>query len=134
MRALNKWLEIFMTLELDKKSQLDLLLLAQAGEAGRSEANEIMWTLLSIWALKTHYEDLSNKVSQLVNKHRRFIDRPPKWATPDLMNWQWKCYWVPRHPEWAPRAVPPNCQILTSPHGIPLAPPRCWGPQKPRAQ
>ena len=39
------WIEILRTLELDKKAQADLFLLAQQGHAGRTEANEILWGL-----------------------------------------------------------------------------------------
>ena len=53
--ALDKWLTIFSTIELDRKVQVDLMLLAQAGLAGRAEANEIMWDILSVWALKPEY-------------------------------------------------------------------------------
>ena len=42
-----KWIEICRTLELDRKSSVDLFLLAQQGLPGRSEANEILWFLLS---------------------------------------------------------------------------------------
>ena len=46
------WIEILRTLELDKKAQSDLFLLAQQGIAGRSEANEILWARSSDHALK----------------------------------------------------------------------------------
>ena len=39
-------------LELDRKAQADLLLLAHPGLAGCCEANEILWELLTMWALK----------------------------------------------------------------------------------
>jgi len=127
MRALQLWLEIFWTLEVDRKAQVDLMLLAHSGEAGRAEANEILWTLLSIWALKPTYQDLSHKLSGLVGKARKNIDRPPK-NHKDLQWWNWKCYYEPRHPQWSPRAVPRDYTVLKGPGGVPLAPPDCWGP------
>ena len=72
-------MEISQTLELDRKAQVDLFLLAHSGEAGRSEANEILWELLSIGALTPDHKDLSNKTNSLVGKARRYLDRPPHW-------------------------------------------------------
>ena len=41
-------------------------------EVGRCEANEILWNLLSVWALNPDYQDLSNKTSSMVTvTHRR---------------------------------------------------------------
>ena len=77
-RALHLWQEIFMTLELDRKAQGDLMLLAHEGLVGRSEANEILWELLSVWALKPEYEDLSHKVTNMVYIARKNLDRPPR--------------------------------------------------------
>ena len=59
-RAKVMWIAILRTLELDKKAQVDLFLLAQQGNAGRTEANEILWGLFSDHALRTPYRDLSN--------------------------------------------------------------------------
>ncbi len=69
--AMAKWKEVFESLELDRRAALDLMLLAQSGLAGRAEANEIIWQLLSHWALKDTYEDLSHKVSSLCSYSRR---------------------------------------------------------------
>ena len=62
-RTERMWWEIFQVLELDRKSQLDLLMLAQSGRVRRAYANKILWGLLSGWALEGEYKDLSNKVS-----------------------------------------------------------------------
>ena len=135
--ALHRWLLIFLVLELDRKAQLDLMLLANSGYCGRCEANEILWNVLSYWALKHDYEDLSNKVSQLVGKARRNIDRPPEknkeglWHE-DLRWWSWSRYDVPRHPQWGPHAIPHGSSvILEEGTNLPLPPPRCVGPVEP---
>ena len=127
MRALSLWIEIFWTLELDRKAQADLMLLAHEGLAGRCEANEILWELLTTWALKPEYEDLSHKVTNMVFVARMALDRPPSWHE-DRGTWRWQKYWEPRHPQWSPRAVPVSYAVLTGPGGVPLAPPHCWGP------
>ena len=116
-----------MTLELDRKAQGDLMLLAHEGLVGRSEANEILWELLSVWAIRPEYEDLSHKVTHMVYQARRNIERPPKdhW---DRGRWRWNQYYEPRHPQWSPKAVPRNYAVLKGPGGVPLAPPECWGP------
>lgn len=124
--ARDKWREIFMYLELDTKAIKDIMLLAHSGEVGRSEANELLWTLLSHWALKPEYEDLSHKVSSLVGMARRNLDRPPVHHR-DSTWWTWQKYLVPRNPQWSPRAVPQGqFRILTGAGGVPLAPPQCW--------
>ena len=135
-QAVQKWHEVMWVLELDKKAQLDLWILAQSGIAGRSEANEILWNLLSVWALKPDYKNLSNKCSQLVKSHRRNIDRPPEFKDrrtrephPDLNWWTWAHYLEPRDINWSPDSVPRGeYTIRTSPSGAPLPPPECWGP------
>ena len=125
-RARTKWQEVMQHLELDRKAMVDLFLLAHSGEAGRAEANEILWSLLSIWALKPEYEDLSHKTSSLVKRARRFIDRPPR-THDDRLSWCWKKTWEPRHPEFMPSAVPRDYSVVKGPGGVPLAPPQCWG-------
>ena len=127
MRSLSIWAEIFMTLELDRKAAVDLMLLAHQGIAGRCEANEILWELLSVWALKPEYEDLSHKVSNMVFWARRNLDRPPA-TNYDRGSWRWQRYYEPRHPQWDPRAVPSSYVVLKGPGGVPLPPPDCWGP------
>ena len=63
---------IFWCFELDRKAQMDLMLLARQGEVGRCEANAILWNLFSVWALNLDYQDLSNKTSSMVTvAHRR---------------------------------------------------------------
>ena len=124
-KALDCWMTIFWVLELDRKAQLDLMLLAHQGEVGRCEANEVLWQLLSIWALKPNYEDLSNKCTSMVYEARRHIDRPPKNHF-DSWGWSWARYCVPRHPQWSPTAVPRDVRVKTGPGGVPLAPPTCW--------
>ena len=103
------------------------MLLAHEGLAGRSEANEILWELLSVWALRPEYEDLSHKATHLVSQARRKIERPPEehW---DRGRWRWSHYYEPRHPQWSPKAVPKHYTVLKGPGGVPLPPPQCWGP------
>ena len=124
--ALEKWMSIFWVLELDRKAQLDLMLLAHQGEVGRCEANEVLWQLLSIWAIRPNYEELSNKCTSMVYEARRHIDRPPQ-NHRDLWDWSWSRYCEPRHPQWSPRAVPRDPRVVTGPGGVPLPPPYCWG-------
>ena len=47
LKTLSRWMDLFELLELDDKAQKDLMLLVHLSEAGRAEANEILWTLLS---------------------------------------------------------------------------------------
>ena len=49
------WTHTFMYLELDMQSQRDLMLLVHSGYVGRSEANFILWSLLTKrpWRLLT---------------------------------------------------------------------------------
>ena len=55
IESLELWLQIFKFLELDRKSQRDLLLLAQSGLVGRTMANKVLWELCSHWALDPTY-------------------------------------------------------------------------------
>ena len=65
-------LGIFWCFELDRKAQMDLILLARQGEVGRCEANAILWNLFSVWALNLDYQVFSNKTSSVVTvAHRR---------------------------------------------------------------
>ena len=75
-RAKALWSEVFQHLELDTKAIRDLMLLTHLGEAGRAEANEILWNLLSNWSLKREYKDLSHKTTSLVNEARQHLERP----------------------------------------------------------
>ena len=124
------WLEIFLVLELDRKSQVDLMLLAHSGEVGRAMANEILWTILSEVALKDSYLDMSNKVSALVNLARRSFDRPPR-RHRDIETWGWNLLLRPsllHRQHWSPLAPPPpnTTLILTLEGGEPVPPPQCW--------
>ena len=124
--TLRLWQRIFETLEIDRKAMVDLMLLAHSGESGRAEANEILWWLLSHWALKPDYEDLSHKVTSEVTQARRKFDRPPA-NHRDLAWWRWSLYWEPRAPRWGPRAAPaPWARVRAGPGGEPVAPPDCW--------
>ena len=124
--ALALWSDIFLHLELDKKAQQDLMLLVHLGEAGRAEANEILWNLLSYWALIPEYRDLSNKASALVREAREYLDRPPA-DDPARAQWKWSRYWTPRHRHFSPSEVPQRHTVLTGQYGQPLPPPHCWG-------
>ena len=75
--ALNLWLEALLLMEVDAKGQQDLFLLAQCGNEGRAEANELLWNLLSIEALDSDYLDLSHLVSSRVRDARKRFERPP---------------------------------------------------------
>ena len=126
-----KWVEICRTLELDKKSTVDLFLLAQQGRPGRSEANEILWFLLSHAGLQQPYRDLSNMCSNRVGRVRYYLDRPgkdhPSWWHSDP--WTWSRYDDPRNPSFSPAAVPPGpFKLVTGPKGAPLNPPGLWQP------
>ena len=130
--ALKCWLTIFWVLELDRKATLDIMLLAHQGGVGRCEANEVLWQLLSIWAIKRPYEELSNKCTSMVYDARRRIDRPPR-GHQDFRNWSWSKYCEPRHRQWSPTAVPRDPdgnlvrRMITGSGGVPLPPPQCWG-------
>ena len=58
--ATSKWVQALETLELDGDAARDLFLLCQQGVAGRAEANEILWYLLTEWGL-VDYKNLSRK-------------------------------------------------------------------------
>ena len=125
-RAKALWLEIFKILELDAKAVRDLMLLCHMGLAGRTEANEVLWKLLSIWALKREYLDLSHKASSLVNEARQHLERPPQ-AHRDRGWWKWERYWVPRHPQFSPSEGPEgDFEVVEGLGGVPLEPPSCW--------
>ena len=120
------WMDIFVTLELDERACQDLMLLAHLGEAGRAEANEILWQILTTTALKAEYKDLSHKVTSMVGHARRYLDRPPR-NHKDRGQWNWRNYTEPRNPRFGPRAVPQRYRCVTGQNGKPLAPPHCWG-------
>ena len=121
-------LNIFLVLELDKKAQLDLMLLAQSGLPGKCCCfNELLWRLLSRWAVDPTYQDLSHKVSSEVNWIRRTFDRPPR-GHRDLWWGRWSAYDVPGNAKWSPLTAPTGAYtVRTGPGGLPLEPPDCWG-------
>ena len=86
-RALKCWRQALWLLEVDTKGQVDLFLLAQCGLAGRAEANEILWNLLSECALDQSYRDLSYPVSHQAHEARQAMERPPK-EHKDRGHWQ----------------------------------------------
>ena len=129
LHAITLWWEIFQVLELDKKSQFDLLHLAQSGPVGRAYANKILWDLMSNWGLQRAYRDLSNKVSNEVNWARKNMDRPPK-GHRDLRWWTWSAYREPqsRMRAWCPTtSIPARWDLCMGPGGEPMPPPHCWG-------
>ncbi len=125
--ALAIWHEILQVLELDIKARRDLLLLAHSGIVGRTKANELLWNLLSIWALDNMYLDLSHKVSSEVNIARKSFDMPPvdNW---EFEWWQWSRYSEPRDRKWGPRETPSGKWFIKkNDRDGPLPPPDCWG-------
>ena len=122
---LQLWKRICVMIELDKKAIADLMLLAHSGEAGRCEANEVMWILLSDLCLRDDYEDLSKVTSSLVLNARKNIDRPPN-THRDFKTWYWAKYWVPRNPKFAPSAVPLGAVVQRIEGRAPVPPPDCW--------
>ena len=128
-------LNIFRVLELDRKAQQDFMLLFQSGLVGRTQANKVLWDLLSKWSLELPYEDLSHKVTNAVGFARRSFDRPPR-AHPDLVWWTWNRLRTPVENEhFSPLRVPrqvQRCRILMGPGGMPMPPPHCWGPVLPQ--
>ena len=134
VRTRDLWLEIMWVLELDGKSQTDLFLLCQCGENGRAEANEILWTLLTLDALDPDYKDLSNLVSNRVQRARKNFERPPA-THHDRGSWRWEKYLEVRNPHFSPSAVPrrkdqpylpDRRRHKSNPGGVPIAPPGCW--------
>ena len=132
--TLFKLIHIFEVLELDKKAQVEFILLSQSGTPGRTCANKVLWELLSSWALDPAYEDLSHKVSKEVLLIRKSFDRPP-WNHKDLIWWRWSADSVPwnRYLRWHPLNIPPRgpggrpLPVTTGQGGVPLQPPHCWG-------
>ena len=125
-RAKALWHDIFLYIELDMKSIRDIMLLAHMGVAGRTEANEILWNLLSLWALKRDYLDLIHKTTSIVREARRHLKRPPA-THRDRGSWRWQRYWEPRHERFSPEKGPrAPFEVVTGPGGVPLEPPQCW--------
>ena len=103
----------------------DLFLLAQCGQVGRTEANEILWSLMTNQALDPEYKDLSNYVSNAVHRHRKYFERPPD-THYDRGTWHWGRLTTIRNVAYDPQSVPRKCCIRSGPGGIPLPPPKCW--------
>jgi hypothetical protein len=131
--ALKKWHLVFAWLELDKKSIWDLMTLAHCGLVGRSEANRVLWELLSVWALKDEYFDLSRKTSSLVSEAFLSFERPP-FGDPDSARWWHTHILEPRYPQWSPMAVRVHhvtgefVRTYLDRDGLPQPPPGCWDP------
>ncbi len=124
--AVNLWFLVFVALELDEQAMQDIMLLAHSGIVGRTKANELMWNLLSDWALVDNYQDLSHKVTAEVGKARRTFDRPPVWHD-DFLTWSWDDYDYLPAPQWSPLAVPRvQYNLATRDGNKPLPPPWCW--------
>ena len=89
------------TLELDKKAQVDLFLLAHQGRAKRTEVNEILWNLLSNLALDPEYRGLSHFASASVGQARKRMGRPP-WGHAGRPYWTWSNYTTIRNRSFDP--------------------------------
>lgn len=128
--ALSLWKDLWVLLELDADSWLELMLLVSQGPPGRSEANQILFELMTRWASMGEYKNLSRKVSTMIKAARRAIDRPPDDHS-DLRFWTVQRAMVARYPEFLPEKVPTNGLIQTAESGAPLRPPQCWVPPPP---
>jgi hypothetical protein len=125
--ALELWEDIWTLLELDADSWMDLMILVHQGPVGRSEANMILWKVLTELATTREYRNLSRKVSSLIGASRRVIDRPPG-GHAGLSGWSYKKALHPRFPEFLSWRVPDDPQLTMEPSGAPLRPPFCFGP------
>ena len=110
-QAADLWLEIMLVVELDRKSAMDLILLAQSGAIGRAAANKIMWLLMTDWALDRDHPNLSKRVTAAVRKARERFDMPKNRAwTIDGVPWSWELLETIPHDlqYWSPLSVPRN--------------------------
>ena len=126
--ALELLLELFAVLELDRKAQLDWFLLAITGLVGRTEANEVLWELLTTEALGLEATTLSNLLSSRCSAARKNFERPPA-EHPFRRQWGWARLEVPRNPHFSPRDPCTNDQDLplcANPGGVPRTPPWCY--------
>ena len=126
--ALRMWLKVGRLLELDRKSLMDLIMLAQVIPVGRTKANKIMWDLMTGPALEVPQRDMSHMVTSQVFQARKTMDRPPR-EHRDLERWDWSCYWtIPRREEkWACHIVPEVPWVPYTEHGEkPVPPPKCF--------
>ena len=132
-RATRLWLEVLWVLEIDNKGIADLFLLAHAGEAGRAEANEVLWNLLTVDALDPEYLDLSHLLTSRVHGARQHFERPPK-THRDRGAWNWDRYYEVRSrncssltaPTRRGEYLPDERHHRTLPGGVPVPPPDCW--------
>ena len=128
-QALRMWLKVGRLLELDRKSLMDLFMLAQVIPVGRTKANKILWDLLTGPALEEPQRDMSNLVTTWVYKARKTMDRPPR-EHGDLDRWDWPCYWEIDRKElkWACHQVPKigTYEIYSGPGRKPVPPPDCF--------
>ena len=136
-QALRMWLKVGRLLELDRKSLMDLFMLAQVIPVGRTKANKILWDLLTGPALEEPQRDMSNLVTARVYAARKTMDRPPREHN-DLHKWDWPCYWeIDRKDlKWSCHKVPVDpYTIYTEPGRKPVPPPWCFvlksEPQRP---
>ena len=131
-QAEDLWLEIMMVIELDRKSAMDLLLLAQSGVIGRASANKIMWTLMTDWALDRAHPNLSRRVTMAVRSARERFDQLRSGWTSDGYQWTWDTLRTVPHDlrYWSPTSVPgPDFgywRVMVAFDGRPLEPPECW--------
>ena len=136
--ATHQWLCVMDLVDLDRRARVDLMLLAQAGLPGRTEANKILWSLMAEWAVDPSYRDLSAKVTSACGRARLKFDRPPRnhW---DNTWWGWShytdgCNNDPYCPKNIPDSVGVPCgpqeawQMVPQlgPHGEPQPPPWAW--------
>ena len=131
-KALQKWIFTFRILELDRKAQRDLMLLAHSGKVGRTKANRILHETLYDKALSEKYWDLSHCVTSSVLWARKCMDRPPRmhkhlWEP----GWEWIHYLhcFPSDLPFAPDSVPDDAHLPIHQDPatrVPLAPPNCW--------
>lgn len=128
--ALELWKDIWCLLELDADSWMDLMLLTHQGPVGRSEANKILWDLLTRYAVTSEFKNLSRKASSLMSASRRAIDRPPD-NHRDLDMWTWRKALDARYPEFLASTVPADPRVVTEEGGVPRPPPGCWQPPPP---
>ena len=129
--ASDLWAKAIELLELDLSACEELMCLVHQGVPGRTEANFILWTLLT-QAYSGDPEDLSRLCSTKIRAARQFCDRPSK-GQQGANTWCWNRYITPREgiKHFAPDAVPQDPQCRLDANGNPLPPPDCWAPAAP---
>ena len=128
--AVKMWVDVMKLLELDRKAQREMFLLAYSGPKGRTMANKFLHELLLQHATKDPaYRNLSSLVTSTIASMRKHLDRPP-WFSEDMPDWDWwfldYVRWGDR--PWAPDEVPANLSLphATGRNGEPLPPPQLW--------